>query len=41
VPDRVGEDPEARLAFGREPAAAEGQHRLLGPVDVLDPAPGR
>ena len=35
--DRVGEDPEALLAFGREPAGAERQHRLLGPVDVVDP----
>jgi hypothetical protein len=33
----VGEDPEALLALGREPAGAKGQHRPLGPVDVLDP----
>jgi hypothetical protein len=37
VADRVGEDPEALLPFGREQAGAERQHRLLGPFDIVDP----
>lgn len=35
--DRVGEDPEAGLAFAREPACAEREDGAFGGVYVLDP----
>jgi hypothetical protein len=37
VADRVGEDPEALLASGRQAAGAERQDRLFRLVDVVHP----
>jgi hypothetical protein len=34
--DRIREDPEAALAFRREPAGAQRQHRLFGRLDVVN-----
>jgi len=37
MPDRVEEDPVARVVLAWRSARAEGNHGRLGGVDVIDP----